>query len=402
MLTADIEGPHYGGAPMKCSVSRAVRATLMGMQIVAAVRVWSRMLRTRDGISIDPVAANVAVTETATVILPVLNEETRISPCLEGLIAHGCEVAEILVIDGGSTDRTKEIVEFYAATDRRVKMFDAPHVGDGRNSKSLQLEHGLRQANWNSDWILTIDADVRPSACLVRSLIAHAHRTGISALSVATRQQVNGRLDALLHPSMLSTLVYRFGIPGGATLRPNEVQANGQCFLVQLDILELAGGFESVADSVCEDVTLARSLARAGIPVGFYEAGELVWVTMYQNWRQTWRNWPRSLPLRDRYTRWSSLVALLEMSLTQAVPIVLVPLSVAVNGSSSHLSRLNVALLFTRIGVLAGTRRAYESAPWTYWLSPLADVPVVLRIWQSAFQRTHSWRGRSLERGVSV
>ncbi|CAN5683014.1 glycosyltransferase family 2 protein [soil metagenome] len=387
---------------MKRSFRSAAIGALAVVQTIAALRVWSRLIRTRDGIRIDPVSAHAPVTETATVILPVLNEEARISPCLEGLIAHGCEVSEILVVDGGSTDRTREIVAFYADQDHRVKLLEAPPEDDGRNGKALQLEHGLRRANWNSDWVLTIDADVRPSACLARSMIAHANRAGISALSVATVQHVSGRLDALLHPSMLATLVYRFGIPGRATQRPGEIQANGQCFLVRMDLLELAGGFENVADSVCEDVTLARGLASTGVPVGFYEAGDLVRVTMYQSWQQTWQNWPRSLPLRDRYARWSSLAALLEMSLTQALPLALVPLGIALDGRSSYLARLNSALLLTRIGVLAGTHRAYESTPWTYWLSPLADLPVTLRLWQSAFQRTHSWRGRSIKRGVST
>jgi dolichol-phosphate mannosyltransferase len=371
------------------------------MQAIAAIRVWSRLIRTREGMRIEPVSPDLAMTERVTVIVPVLNEAERLSPCLEGLIAHGSEVSEILVVDGGSTDRTREIARFYANQDRRVKVLEAPQEDDGRNGKALQLEFGLRRANWNSDWILTIDADVRPSSFLARSLIAHAHRAGISALSVATLQQVTGRVDAILHSSMLTTLVYRFGIPGRATQRPSEIQANGQCFLVRLDTLELAGGFETVADSVCEDVTLARRLAGAGIPVGFYEAGDLVRVTMYQTWQQTWRNWPRSLPLRDRYTRWSSLAALLEMTLTQAMPIVLVPLCLKFGGQKSPLMRLNAALLLTRIGVLAGTRRAYATAPWTYWLAPLADLPVALRLWQSAFQRTHSWRGRSIQRGVS-
>jgi dolichol-phosphate mannosyltransferase len=49
-----------------------------------------------------------------------------------------------------------------------------------------------------------------------------------------------------------------------------------------------------------------------------------------------------------------------------------------------------------RLGILAGTRRAYEQPPATYWLSPLVDLPVSLRLWQSALQPKHTWRGRTL------
>jgi dolichol-phosphate mannosyltransferase len=44
--------------------------------------------------------------------------------------------------------------------------------------------------------------------------------------------------------------------------------------------------------------------------------------------------------------------------------------------------------------VLFGTARAYPQRPWTYWLSPLLDLPVVLRLIQRGLQRRHSWRGR--------
>jgi len=49
-----------------------------------------------------------------------------------------------------------------------------------------------------------------------------------------------------------------------------------------------------------------------------------------------------------------------------------------------------------RIGVLAGTRRAYRNPAWTYWLSLLADLPVAAALIASALRRRHTWRGRAL------
>ena len=49
-----------------------------------------------------------------------------------------------------------------------------------------------------------------------------------------------------------------------------------------------------------------------------------------------------------------------------------------------------------RLGVLAGTARAYRRAPWSYWLSPLADIPVALALWSSLCRRHHVWRGRRM------
>ena len=57
------------------------------------------------------------------------------------------------------------------------------------------------------------------------------------------------------------------------------------------------------------------------------------------------------------------------------------------------------ALTALRLGTLGGVARAYTNRPWTYWLSPLCDLPIALRLWQSALRRTHTWRGRTLTRG---
>ena len=48
----------------------------------------------------------------------------------------------------------------------------------------------------------------------------------------------------------------------------------------------------------------------------------------------------------------------------------------------------------TRLGVLVGVARAYEQRPWTYWLSPLLDLPVALQLVASALRRRQIWRGR--------
>ena len=56
--------------------------------------------------------------------------------------------------------------------------------------------------------------------------------------------------------------------------------------------------------------------------------------------------------------------------------------------------RLNLVLLAVRLGMLVGMARAYPSRPWTYWLSPVLDLPAALALWRSALGQRHVWRGR--------
>jgi dolichol-phosphate mannosyltransferase len=368
------------------------------LQAVLGIRMVARLARTAQGETI-PRAEDSAASGRISIVVPVLNERDRLAPCLDGLISQGDAAHDILVVDGGSTDGTQTLINDYATRDPRVHLIDASPIPDGWNGKAWGLQRGLDATNPACEWVLTIDADVRPTPALAHSLLAHAGGSGLSVLSVATRQEISGAGQGLLHPSMLTTLVYRFGIPGGRYRRAADVQANGQCFLARRDTLVAVGGFASVRDSICEDITIARRLVECGVEVGFFETDGLVSVRMHSDWRDTWRNWPRSLPMRDRYWGMPGALGLAEVLLVQALPLPLYVWLRLTRRGQSVAAIVNGSLLITRLGVLAGTSRAYVERPWTYWLSPLADLPVAIRITTSAMRRRHTWRGRTLVRG---
>jgi dolichol-phosphate mannosyltransferase len=327
-------------------------------------------------------------------IVPVLDEAFRIEPCLRGLLAADATVREILIVDGGSRDGTIARVRALAAGDTRVRVIDAAPVPPDWNGKAWGLAVGLRAAA--APWVATIDADVRPTGGLFSALVAHAERRDVAALSVATRQELAGPLQAIIHPAMLATLIYRFGLPGREATRVADVQANGQCFLARRTLLIERALFDDARTSRCEDVTVARALVSAGIPVGFYEAGDMVSVRMHENWRETWSNWPRSLTLRDAYARYGGWFGLTEVAVVQALPLPLALALALAHATASPAFAVAAILTLVRFGVLAGSARAYVHRPWSYWLAPLADVPVAFALVAAALRRTHVWRGRVL------
>lgn len=378
---------------------RRLLAFLALIQAALAIPVLARMAAGARGSRVARAAARPEDAGRLSVVVPVLNERGRLSPCLDGLIAQGTAVREILVVDGGSTDGTQRLAASYAERDRRVRLLDAAPVPADWNGKAWGLDYGWRRADPASDWLLTIDADVRPTAPLADSLLAQARATGLDALSVATLQELHGLAEGLLHPALLTTLVYRFGIPGGATRRVSQAQANGQCALYRRDLLMEINGFTLGRDSLCEDITIARALAARGHAIGFYESDGLVSVRMYEGAAETWRNWPRSLVMRDRFFGPAGWLGLAEVALVQAAPLPAL-LCLWLTGRRGHWSAaIAGVLLITRLGVLAGTARAYMRRPWSYWLSPLADGPAAARLLQSALQRRAVWRGRVYRRG---
>jgi len=364
------------------------------LEAIAGVRAALRVLSTAGGAPIASAAPRPAGTLAA--IVPVLNEEARVRATLNALMHCGPEIAEIVVVDGGSEDRTADVVANAAARDPRVRFVAADPTPAGWNGKAWNLQTGLLATS--APWVATVDADVRVGPGLLGDAVARADADGLAALSVATRQELADAGAALLHPAFLTTLVYRAGLPNVATCDPARVQANGQVFVGRRDVLVRRDVFRAARASRCEDVTIARVLASNGEHVGFFE-GDAV-VRMHDSWRDCAANWPRSLTLRDRFVAPVRLaLALAELLFAQALPLptFILLLALGERVPFSHVATgIAFALVMMRLGVLAGTWRAYVRPSLAYWFSPLVDVPAVVLLIASSVRRTHVWRGRVL------
>lgn len=82
----------------------------------------------------------------------VKNEETQIIPCLERAMEV---VDEAVIVDTGSTDATKALIQERFGTDPRVKIFDYVWENDFGKARGESLKHAT------GDWILVLDADER-------------------------------------------------------------------------------------------------------------------------------------------------------------------------------------------------------------------------------------------------
>ena len=64
-----------------------------------------------------------------TIIVPIYNGELFLSACIESVRRQSYPHWELLLIDDGSSDRSAEICERYAALDPRVLFLRLPHGG---------------------------------------------------------------------------------------------------------------------------------------------------------------------------------------------------------------------------------------------------------------------------------
>lgn len=98
------------------------------------------------------------------VIMPVLNEEKRIARALDSMRRQSYEHLEIIVVDDGSSDGTRDVVESLARTDARIRYEYREPSEKKLNWRGYDINAGYAARNRGFDlargeWITTQDAD---------------------------------------------------------------------------------------------------------------------------------------------------------------------------------------------------------------------------------------------------
>ncbi len=401
------------------TIASALALFLLLIQIPAVAILLSRLLKgPRRHPPIQPQQPTPELLGSVSVVVPTLNEVLRISPLLAGLSRQSYEVREIIVVDSNSTDGTRDLVKAAQQKDPRFRLITDDPLPSTWVGRPWALHNGFLHTTEASEWFLGMDADTQPSPGLVAGLVKTAVAQGYDLVSLSPQFILKYPVECWLQPALLITLLYRFNPTGIYTEEAERVMANGQCFLCRRSALAAVGGYTSAKSSFCDDVTLARHIAASGFKVGFLDGAKVLKVRMYEGAMETWKEWGRSLDLKDASSRaqlWGDLWLLTSV---QALPLPilltfglttphsLTPLATTLETRATQwllpiplfLLGLNLFLVVMRFLLLFAIAPSYDRTQarggWLFWLSPLADPAAVVRIFLSAFRTPRQWRGR--------
>jgi dolichol-phosphate mannosyltransferase len=378
---------------------------LLLLQVPATAILLSRLIKgPRRHPPIQPQQPTPDMLGIVSVVVPTLNEALRISPLLAGLSQQSYEVREIIVVDSRSKDGTPDLVKAAQKQDPRFRVLTDDPLPPGWVGRPWALHNGFLHSAEGSQWFLGMDADTVPHPGLVAGLVQTAIAQGYDLVSLSPQFVLKYPGECWLQPALLMTLLYRFDPAGINTEQPERVMANGQCFLCRRSVLAAVDGYSSASGSFCDDVTLARHIAAQGFKVGFLDGAKVLKVRMYEGAMETWKEWGRSLDLKDASPRAQIWGDLWLLSAVQGLPLLVVLTFVLLSpplyaSPPLLLLGLNVFLLVIRFAMLLAIAPSYDRTSakggWLFWLSPLADPLAVLRIFLSAFRTPREWRGRN-------
>lgn len=200
-------------------------------------------------------------------------------------------VFEIIVVDDGSTDHTRQIAERFEG----VQVISPGPLPPGWTGKNNAVIAGARAAC--GDWLLFTDADTVHLPGSLERALTEANREGADLLSYSPEQVVESLAEKVVMPVVFAELAAEYPPAKVRDQTSGVVAANGQYILVRRAAYDRAGGHAAVASQILEDVALGKAFRRAGLRIYFRYGGDAVRARMYRNWDQLREGWTKNLAL---------------------------------------------------------------------------------------------------------
>jgi glycosyltransferase involved in cell wall biosynthesis len=235
-----------------------------------------------------------AVPPSVTAIVPARDEEAVIASCVESLALQP-EIAEILVVNDQSTDKTAEIVHGLMPKIPRLRLLETHDVPSGWVGKNNAVFLGAQEAK--SPWLLFTDADAELQPGAVARTLQIAQEKTAALISFSPEQITEAWYEKALIPFVYSRLAKHFSYDDVNNPASLAAAANGQFLMIRRDAYDAIGGHASVAGDVLEDVAIAKRAKAAGFRLWFGSGQGIVRARMYRSFRAMWQGWKKNLYL---------------------------------------------------------------------------------------------------------
>ena len=196
------------------------------------------------------------------VIVPVYNNESTIKKCIQSILNSDYDIKEVIVVDDGSTDDTKEILDSLTS----ITVYHILHSG-----KAAALNYGIEHASTD---IVTVDADTIVEKDTIEKLVRNlkVYDAVAGNLQVLNRKGFLGRTQTVEHvrAAMFKKVAQYFD---DIDIVPGPIGAFRKKIFSQVQY----------GTSMVEDMELTQKLREKNFTIG-YEQEARAYTEMPQTW----------------------------------------------------------------------------------------------------------------------
>ena len=234
---------------------------------------------------------------TCSILIPAHNEAMVIGNTIESMlkIVYPEDKLQIIVINDGSTDTTKKIIESYAEKDNRVHLFDIP-MGEGGKGKSRTLNIGMSIAK--GEIIAVYDADNTPDKDSLRYLVAQLIQNKELGAVLGKFRTVNKDKNWLTKFINIETLSFQSMLQAGRWQMHNIATLPGTNFVMWNWLIKKLNGWDE--EALTEDSELSIRIYQEGYKIKF-----IPYAITYEQEPERWRVWIKQ---RMRWVRGNNYV----------------------------------------------------------------------------------------------
>jgi len=224
------------------------------------------------------------------IILPVRNQANTVSECVTSLVGLDYPQKEIIVVDGNSTDGTRDILKTF---DGKIKLVEEESLPQGWVGKNWACHLGYKQAK--GDLLMFTDGDSIHSHDSLARTVNYLAVTKADLVTLAPAAILRTFWEKLLQPPIF-WLIMMF--VGGKWVnddgKPRWALGNGQYMIFCREAYDKVGGHYAVRDRISEDYSLGRLIKANGLRLRMVTASDSLGVRMYSSLPEIWRGWRKN------------------------------------------------------------------------------------------------------------
>jgi chlorobactene glucosyltransferase len=229
------------------------------------------------------------------VMIPARNEARNIRQCVQTVLDQNYPRVEVIVLDDRSTDATSTILAEIQASAPNLKIIAGKPLPDGWAGKPHALHQAFAHAQ--GEYLCFIDADtfLAPDCLAAVWHTAKTHDAGL--FSMLTDQTLDTFWERTILPIVFTAMSVAFQPRRINDPDTPDAIANGQFLFFSRQTYDAIGGHESVADSVVEDLALARHVKGSGARLLVADGRPWASTRMYTSLPEIWEGWTKNIYL---------------------------------------------------------------------------------------------------------